>query len=241
MNSSQRYYAFLALTSNQDFVEEIRQLRKSQSFLNYNFPVDGFENPADADAFVLAQHKAIQDGKLVVSEHPLWRLEQNLTTLLEQYGLPVNNDKNLYETAKTFFFLNEVYLVRDHIKLFFNHTGSRDEITVSVYKDTKRADLEKNITAILSFRDKFLGKTNRKQSTPQFMRDLVFYKIYLRQRNKNPNSSIDELIKYVYEEIGELPEEENPDMFTALLDIANARRLIKKYNRDFGTLRLLSK
>lgn len=241
MNSNQRYYAFLALTSNQDFVEEIQQLRKVQSFANYNFPLDGFENPADADAFVLAQNKAVQDGKLAVNEHPLWTLEKKLIGLLEEYSLSVGNDKHIYETAKTFFFLNEVYLIRDHIKLFFDHTGGRDEITVSVYKDTKRADLEKNITAILSFRDKFLGKTNRKQPTPQFIRDLAFYKIYLKQRNKNPNSSIDELIKHVYEEIGEMSEKDNPDRFTALLDIANARRLIKKYEKNFGTLRLLSK
>lgn len=239
MNKNQRYYAFLALVSNQDFVNEVKQLRISQSFQDHVFPENGFLKPEDADGFIKAQDEAIQKKKLIVFEHPFWSAEKNLVALIEQFGLQIGKDEHLRQMAIRYFYLNSIDLLRDRLKLSFS-PKNRNEITITLFRDTTRADLERNITMILDFKREMLGAQSKKQAVPKFERDLIFYKLYLTQKKLNTSLSDYQAIDAVYEEISKMPEDENPDLlFSALFDQRNAERLVKRFNKMLGSLKLI--
>lgn len=239
MNSNQRYYAFLALTSNQDFVEEIQQLRKDQSFSDYDFPLDGFENPADADAFVMAQNKAVQAGKLVVNKHPLWKLEQDLVMLMGKYGLQAKNDKHLYEIAKHYFYLNTVMLSRDRFKLTFDRRNQ--EVHIILKQESIKSDVKDNLDMIFDYKEKILGKKGRKSEIFYFEEQLAFYKLFLRLKQQNPELTNYKIIKIIFDlihkdKIANLPKAN----FIALDDERRAYQVIESFEEAYSDLKLLS-
>lgn len=239
MNKNQRYYVFLALVSNQDFVNKVKQLRISQSFQDHAFPEGGFLKPEDADNFIKEQDEAVQKKKLIVLEHPFWSAEKSLAALMKQFGLQIEKDEHLRQMAIRYFYLNSVDLHRDRLKLSFSPTNE-NEVTITLFRDTTRADLEHNITMILDFKREMLGSQSKKQAVPKFERDLIFYKLYLTQKKLNPCLSDYQAIDAVYEEISKMPEDEKPDLiFSTLFDQRNAERLVKRFNKMLGSLKLI--
>lgn len=239
MNSNQRYYAFLALTSNQDFVEEIQQLRKDQSFSDYDFPIDGFENPADADAFVLAQKKALQDRKLLVNKHPLWKLEQDLVMLMEKYGLQAKDDKHLYEIARHYFYLNTVMLSRDRFKLNFDRKNH--EVHIILKQESTKSDVKDNLDMIFDYKDKILGKKGRKSEIFYFEEQLAFYKLFLRLKQQNPELTNYKIIKIILDLIRNDKNANLPKVnLLALDDERRAYQVIESFEEAYSDLKLLS-
>lgn len=160
MNKNQRYYAFLALTHNQDFVEEVKKLRKAQSFQNNTFPAEGFSNPADADAFIKTQHQQIMDKKLLVDDHPFWVVEKEIVKLMKKFGLDAADDKLLPKIAKRYFYLNQVVIYRDKFRMTYDRQNQ--EVHLILKQETNKSDLKNNLDMIFEYKDEMLGVSNRK-------------------------------------------------------------------------------
>lgn len=239
MNKNQRYYAFLALTNNEDFVNEVRVLRSAQSLQDNDFPKNGFSSSEAADEFILLQDKALRDGAIDSTEHPLWRIEKELILLMKKYGLDTQNDKYLVETAKHYFYLNEVVYYRDKFRLTFNRV--KKEVSLILTQETTRDDIEDNLATIIKYKQKMLGKTSRKSEIFQFDQHLAFYKHYLLIKHKHSDFSDYQIIQLLFDLINKNKIKSLPaSSFAGLDDQRKAYEVIRDFQKTFDKIQLLS-
>ncbi len=160
-----------------------RTLRTAQIYNQHVFPKNGFDNPKDDDAFVIAQNDALQKGILKLSEHPLWTLEKDPISLMNKYGLKSEDDKFLFETAKYYCYLNKVMLFWDRFRLTFDRKSQ--EVSIILGKEATRDDIENSLSTIFTYKKKILGKGARKSEVFQFDQHLAFYKAFLLMKKHN--------------------------------------------------------